>query len=183
MTSRVLDQLSSHLSIIYSLQDLMEVTLDLDTKYHEREKEKNYVQERKTEASKSDYSCYQNSLSSNQKKKSFHFKKRDNLHSSFLNKDFKLMGSEKERIVKEVLAYDYPLEELQDEEEDPEEIETFRKVLPSSYHHYLDLFSKVKADKLPPNCACDDHIELDVSLPTIGVIYSLSNQESDKFRA
>ncbi|MBW0560358.1 hypothetical protein O181_100073 [Austropuccinia psidii MF-1] len=57
------------------------------------------------------------------------------------------------------------------------------KVVPSVYHQYLDVFSKVKAEKLPPHRACDHHIELEGSLPPVGVIYSLSNQESDTLRA
>ncbi|MBW0589681.1 hypothetical protein O181_129396 [Austropuccinia psidii MF-1] len=69
------------------------------------------------------------------------------------------------------------LEELWDAEEDPEEIETMMKSVPSVYHHYLDVFSKVKAEKPPPHCACDNPIESEGSLPTAGVIYSLSNQE------
>ena len=57
------------------------------------------------------------------------------------------------------------------------------KVVPSVYHQYLDVFSKVKAEKLPPHRTCDHHIELEGSLPPVGVIYSLSNQESDTLRA
>ncbi|MBW0482605.1 hypothetical protein O181_022320 [Austropuccinia psidii MF-1] len=79
-------------------------------------------------------------------------------------------------------SYHDSLEEWWDEEEDPEEIETVIKVVPSAYHQYLDVFSKVKAEKPPPHRACDHHIELEGSLPPVGVIYSLSNQESDKLR-
>ncbi|MBW0571807.1 hypothetical protein O181_111522, partial [Austropuccinia psidii MF-1] len=75
------------------------------------------------------------------------------------------------------------LEELLDEEEDPEEVETIFKVFLSVYHQYLDVFSKVKAEKLPPHRACDHHIKLEGSLPPVGVIYSLSNQDSDTLRA
>ncbi|MBW0562002.1 hypothetical protein O181_101717 [Austropuccinia psidii MF-1] len=57
------------------------------------------------------------------------------------------------------------------------------KVVPSVYHQYLDVFSKVKAEKHPPHRACDRHIKLEGSLPQVGVIYSLSNQESDTLRA
>ncbi|MBW0555692.1 hypothetical protein O181_095407, partial [Austropuccinia psidii MF-1] len=60
------------------------------------------------------------------------------------------------------------LEEKWDEEEEPEEVETVLKV---------------KADKLPPDHACDHHIELEGLLPPVGVIYSLSNQESEALRA
>ncbi|MBW0569670.1 hypothetical protein O181_109385 [Austropuccinia psidii MF-1] len=80
-------------------------------------------------------------------------------------------------------SYHDSLEELWDEEEEPEEMKTVMKVVPSVYHQYLDLFSKVKAEKLPPHRACDHHIELEGSLPPVGVIYSLSNQESDTLRA
>ncbi|MBW0542600.1 hypothetical protein O181_082315 [Austropuccinia psidii MF-1] len=80
-------------------------------------------------------------------------------------------------------SYHDSLEELWDEEEEPEEVETMLKVVPSVYHQYLDVFSKVKAEKPPPHRACDHHIELEGSLPPVGVIYSLSNQESDTLRA
>ncbi|MBW0559954.1 hypothetical protein O181_099669 [Austropuccinia psidii MF-1] len=52
LPSRILDQLASHASIIDSLQDLMDFTLELDTRYHESQKEKSHHQERKPEASK-----------------------------------------------------------------------------------------------------------------------------------
>ncbi|MBW0519604.1 hypothetical protein O181_059319 [Austropuccinia psidii MF-1] len=79
-------------------------------------------------------------------------------------------------------SYHDSLEELWDEEEEKEEIETL-KIVCSSYHQYLDVFSKVKAEKLTPHCAYDHHIDLEVSLPPARVIYSLSNQESDTLRA
>ncbi|MBW0528046.1 hypothetical protein O181_067761 [Austropuccinia psidii MF-1] len=80
-------------------------------------------------------------------------------------------------------SYHDSLEESWDEEEEPEEIETVMKVVPPVYHQYLDVFSKVKAEKLPPHHTCDHHIKLEGSLPPVGVIYSLSNQESDTLRA
>ncbi|MBW0491191.1 hypothetical protein O181_030906 [Austropuccinia psidii MF-1] len=100
LPSRTLDQLASHLSRIYSLQDLMDITLELDTRYHERKNWKSHHQEKKSEASKSSSSHPSNSSSSSHKKKK-NFKKRDKPHSSLLNKDFKLMNSEKERRIKE----------------------------------------------------------------------------------
>ncbi|MBW0511452.1 hypothetical protein O181_051167 [Austropuccinia psidii MF-1] len=63
------------------------------------------------------------------------------------------------------LSYHASLEGQWDEEEDPEEIETVLKVVPPAYHQYLDLFSKVKAEKLPSHCACDRHIKLEGLLP------------------
>ncbi|MBW0488379.1 hypothetical protein O181_028094 [Austropuccinia psidii MF-1] len=80
-------------------------------------------------------------------------------------------------------SYHDSLEELWDEEEEPEEVKTMWKVVPSVYHQYLDVFSKVKAERLPPHHSCDHHIKLEGSLPPVGVIYSLSNQESDTLRA
>ncbi|MBW0511427.1 hypothetical protein O181_051142 [Austropuccinia psidii MF-1] len=79
-------------------------------------------------------------------------------------------------------SYHDSLEELWDEEEEPEEVETVMKVVPSLYHQYLDVFFKFKAEKRPPHRACDHHIELEGSLPPVGVIYSLSKQESNTLR-
>ncbi|MBW0479160.1 hypothetical protein O181_018875 [Austropuccinia psidii MF-1] len=93
---RILDQLASHPSNIDSLQDLMDVSLELDTRYHERQKENNHHQEKKPEASKSNSSHHKNSSSSSNKKNNFHSQIQDKPHSSLLNKDFKLKGSEKE---------------------------------------------------------------------------------------
>ncbi|MBW0579648.1 hypothetical protein O181_119363 [Austropuccinia psidii MF-1] len=81
----------------------MDVTLELDTRYHERQKEKNNFQEKKPEAPRSSTSHPQNSSSSSHKKKE-NFQKRDKPHSSFWNKDFKLINSEKERRIKEGLC-------------------------------------------------------------------------------
>ncbi|MBW0580562.1 hypothetical protein O181_120277 [Austropuccinia psidii MF-1] len=64
-----------------------------------------------------------------------------------------------------------------DEEVDPEEIETVLEVVPPAYPHYLDVHSKVKAEKLPPHCTCDHHIELEGLLPAVGIIYFLSNHD------
>ncbi|MBW0586959.1 hypothetical protein O181_126674 [Austropuccinia psidii MF-1] len=46
LASRILDQLASHPSNIDSLQALMDVSLELDTRYHERQKEKNIMKRR-----------------------------------------------------------------------------------------------------------------------------------------
>ncbi|MBW0476714.1 hypothetical protein O181_016429 [Austropuccinia psidii MF-1] len=166
LPSRILDQLASHPSRIDSLQDLMDITLELDTR---------------TLSFPS--SVHIPSLNSHQSLLSFRdevFKEiqdvgEDNsvpsLHLFFGNMD--LSPS----------SYHDSLEELWDEEEEPEEIETVMKVVPSAYHQYFDVFSKVKAEKIPPHCTCDNHIKLEGSLPPAGVIYSLSNQESDTLRA
>ncbi|MBW0558658.1 hypothetical protein O181_098373 [Austropuccinia psidii MF-1] len=80
-------------------------------------------------------------------------------------------------------SYHDSLEEVWDEEEEPEEIENMMKVVPFPYHQYLNVFSKMKEEKLPPHWACNSHIKLEGSLPPAGVIYSLSNLESDTLRA
>ncbi|MBW0474592.1 hypothetical protein O181_014307 [Austropuccinia psidii MF-1] len=102
LLSRILDLLASHPSRIDSIQDLMDITLELDTRYHERQKEKSHHQEKNPEASKSNSSHPQNSSSSSQKK--MNFQKRDKPHSSSLNNNFKLIDSEKERRIKEGLC-------------------------------------------------------------------------------
>ncbi|MBW0562846.1 hypothetical protein O181_102561 [Austropuccinia psidii MF-1] len=56
------------------------------------------------------------------------------------------------------LSFNASLEEQWDEEEEPEEIETVLKVVPPAYNQYLDVFSMVKAEKLPPQPTCDHHI-------------------------
>ncbi|MBW0519333.1 hypothetical protein O181_059048 [Austropuccinia psidii MF-1] len=69
LPSRIVDQLASHHSRIDSLQELMDINLVLDTRYHERKNEKSHHQEKKPEASKSIFFHPQNSSSSSQKKK------------------------------------------------------------------------------------------------------------------
>ncbi|MBW0487301.1 hypothetical protein O181_027016 [Austropuccinia psidii MF-1] len=103
LASMILDQLASHPSSVDSLQDLMDITLEPDTRYHERQKKNNHHQQKKPEASRSNSSHPQNSSSSSHKKKK-NFQKRDKPHYSLLNKDFKLMNFEKERRIKEGLC-------------------------------------------------------------------------------
>ncbi|MBW0484964.1 hypothetical protein O181_024679 [Austropuccinia psidii MF-1] len=80
------------------------------------------------------------------------------------------------------LSFNASLEEKWDKEEELEEIETVLKVVPPSYHPYLYIFSKVKEEELPPHCICDNNIKLEGSLPQVGVIYSLSKNESEKLK-
>ncbi|MBW0566536.1 hypothetical protein O181_106251 [Austropuccinia psidii MF-1] len=82
-----------------------------------------------------------------------------------------------------LLSFHSSLEEQWDEEEEPEEIETVLKVVPPAYHQYLDVLTKVTAEKLPPHRACDHHIELEGLLPPVCVIYSLSKNESETLQA
>ncbi|MBW0520274.1 hypothetical protein O181_059989 [Austropuccinia psidii MF-1] len=74
-------------------------------------------------------------------------------------------------------------EELWYEGEEQGGIKTVIKVIPSTYHRYLDVLSKVKAEKIPPHWFCDHNIEMEGSLPPAGAIYYLSDQESDTLRA
>ncbi|MBW0466268.1 hypothetical protein O181_005983 [Austropuccinia psidii MF-1] len=99
LPTRILHQLASHSSRIDSLQYLMDITVELDTRYHERKNEKSHHQGKKPEASKSNYSHPKNSSSSSQQK-SKNFQKREKPHSSLLNEVFKFMNSEKERRIK-----------------------------------------------------------------------------------
>ncbi|MBW0461530.1 hypothetical protein O181_001245 [Austropuccinia psidii MF-1] len=56
------------------------------------------------------------------------------------------------------LSFYASLEEQWDEEEELDEIETVLKVVPPTYHQYLDVFSKVKAEKRLPHYDCNHHI-------------------------
>ncbi|MBW0570614.1 hypothetical protein O181_110329 [Austropuccinia psidii MF-1] len=162
LPSRILDQVASHPSRIDSLQDLMDISLELDTR---------------TLSFPS--SVHIPPLNSHKSLLSSHdevFKEIQDvgeensvpsLHLFFGNMDLPRS------------SYHDSLEELWDEEEEPEEIETVLKVVPSVYHQYFDVFFMVKAEKLPLHHTCDHHIELEGSLPPDGVIYSLSNQDSD----
>ncbi|MBW0501607.1 hypothetical protein O181_041322 [Austropuccinia psidii MF-1] len=47
LASRILDQLASYPGNFYTLQELMDITLELDTRYHERQKEKGSHQQKK----------------------------------------------------------------------------------------------------------------------------------------
>ncbi|MBW0524129.1 hypothetical protein O181_063844 [Austropuccinia psidii MF-1] len=85
----------------------MDLTPEVDIRYHERQKETNNFQEKNTEASKSSSSHPKNYTSSIQKKKNSRVQKREKPHPSLLDRDHKLMGSEKERGFKEGLCAYY----------------------------------------------------------------------------
>ncbi|MBW0530894.1 hypothetical protein O181_070609 [Austropuccinia psidii MF-1] len=107
---RLLDQFAFYPGSFDTLQELMEINLELDTRYHERQKEKGSHQEKKPPVTGSKSSRPPQESSSkmphhkkNKKGKQFQASK-DNPHSSLLNKDNKLIGSEKERRIKEGLC-------------------------------------------------------------------------------
>ncbi|MBW0496869.1 hypothetical protein O181_036584 [Austropuccinia psidii MF-1] len=88
----------------------MDITLELDTRYHERQKEKGSHQEKKPPVTGSNSSRPPQDSSSrrphhkkNKKGKQFQASK-DKPHSVLLNKDHKLISSEKERRIKEGLC-------------------------------------------------------------------------------
>ncbi|MBW0519142.1 hypothetical protein O181_058857 [Austropuccinia psidii MF-1] len=110
LASRLLDQLAPHPGTFDTLQELINFTLELDTRYHERQKEKCGNQGKKPPATGFNQSRPpQNSSSKrphqkkNKKGKQFHSSK-DKPHAALLNKDNRLIGSEKERKIKEGLC-------------------------------------------------------------------------------
>ncbi|MBW0556425.1 hypothetical protein O181_096140 [Austropuccinia psidii MF-1] len=110
LASRLLDQLASHPGTFDTLQELMDVTLELDTRFHERQKEKGGNQEKNPPVNGSNQSRPpQNSSSKrphqkkNKKGKQFQ-SSRDKPHAALLNKDNKLISSEKERRIEEGLC-------------------------------------------------------------------------------
>ncbi|MBW0533805.1 hypothetical protein O181_073520 [Austropuccinia psidii MF-1] len=95
------DQLASHLGTFDNLQELMDITLELDTRYHEREKEKGGNQENNPPVSGPNPSRPPKGSSSkrphhkkNKKGNQFQASK-DKPNASLLNKDNKFIGSEK----------------------------------------------------------------------------------------
>ncbi|MBW0558509.1 hypothetical protein O181_098224 [Austropuccinia psidii MF-1] len=107
LESRLLDQLAFYPGNFDTLQELMEITLKLDTIYNERQKGKVSHQEKKPPITGSNSSRPPQDLSSkrphhkkNNKGKQFQASK-DKPHSALLNKENKLIGSEKERRIKE----------------------------------------------------------------------------------
>ncbi|MBW0582490.1 hypothetical protein O181_122205 [Austropuccinia psidii MF-1] len=110
LASRLLDQLPSHPGNFDSLQELMDITSEFDTRYHERQKEKVSHQENEPPISGPNSSKHPQSSSSkkpyhrkNKKGKNFQVSK-DKPHAALLTKDNKLIGSEKERRIKEGLC-------------------------------------------------------------------------------
>ncbi|MBW0464697.1 hypothetical protein O181_004412 [Austropuccinia psidii MF-1] len=119
LSSTLLDQLASYPDNADTLQELMDITLELDTRYHERQKDKGINQEKNPPVTGSNYSMPPQDLSSNRphhkknKGKKFQVSK-DKPHYALLNKEDKLIGSEKDRRIKEGLCTycggKYPIE-------------------------------------------------------------------------
>ncbi|MBW0487999.1 hypothetical protein O181_027714 [Austropuccinia psidii MF-1] len=88
----------------------MDITLELDTRYNERQKEKASHKDRKPSVTGSnslrppqDSSCKNPHHKKRKKGKNFQVSK-DKPHAALLNKENKLIGSEKERSTKEYLC-------------------------------------------------------------------------------
>ncbi|MBW0498824.1 hypothetical protein O181_038539 [Austropuccinia psidii MF-1] len=110
LASRPLDQLASYAGNFDTLQELMDITLELDSKYHERQKEKDSYPERKPPVTGSNPSRPPQDSSSTRphhkkknKGKQLQYSK-DKPHSALLNKDNKLISSGEERSIKEGLC-------------------------------------------------------------------------------
>ncbi|MBW0510556.1 hypothetical protein O181_050271 [Austropuccinia psidii MF-1] len=100
LESRLLDQLASQPGTCETLQELIYVTLELDTRYHERQKERGGHQEKNPPVPGSNPSRPPQGSSSkrpnhkkNKKGKKFQASK-DKPHAALLNKANKLIGSE-----------------------------------------------------------------------------------------
>ncbi|MBW0573771.1 hypothetical protein O181_113486 [Austropuccinia psidii MF-1] len=113
LESRLLDQLASYPCNFDTIKELMDITLELDTRYHERQKEKGSHHEKKPNLTGSnpprppqDSSSKRSHHKKNKKGKKFQAS-RDKPHSALLNKENKLIGSEKERRIKEGLCTSY----------------------------------------------------------------------------
>ncbi|MBW0469596.1 hypothetical protein O181_009311 [Austropuccinia psidii MF-1] len=159
----------------------MEITLELDDRYLEGQKEKGIHQDKKPPISGSNSSKPSQSASSkkpypreNKKGKNFQVSK-DQPHVALLTKENKLIGSEKERRIKEGLCTycggEHPIEKCFKR---PENRKGSSRGFPRK---------QVKVEKLPTHHACDHHIKLEGLLPPVGVIYSFSKHESETLRS
>ncbi|MBW0523498.1 hypothetical protein O181_063213 [Austropuccinia psidii MF-1] len=174
LESKLLDQLDSHPGNVDSLQELLDITLELDTSNDlaTAVSSVSLVGELKTPSLPSSVHIppiipFQSLLPSLDEV----FKEIKDVSISSINLFQGAMEIPS-------LSFHASLEEQWDEEEEPEEIETVLRVVPPAYYHYWNVFSKVKEEKLPPHHSCDHQIELEGSLPPVGVIYSLSPDES-----
>ncbi|MBW0479554.1 hypothetical protein O181_019269 [Austropuccinia psidii MF-1] len=107
---RLLDQLASHPGTFDTLEERMDITLKLDTRYHARQREKGGNQEKKPLVTGSNPSrppqCSSSERSHHKKNKKGKKSQASNKkpHASLLNKDNKVIGSEKKRRIKEGLC-------------------------------------------------------------------------------
>ncbi|MBW0462358.1 hypothetical protein O181_002073 [Austropuccinia psidii MF-1] len=109
LKARLLDKLASHPGNFHSLQEPMDITLELDNRYHERQKEKVSRPDKKSPVTGSNsFRTPQDSSSKNphhkksEEGKNFQVSK-DKPHSALLKKENQLNFSENERSIKEGL--------------------------------------------------------------------------------
>ncbi|MBW0460921.1 hypothetical protein O181_000636 [Austropuccinia psidii MF-1] len=96
LESRLLDQLDTDPGSFSTLQELMEITLELNTRYHERQKEKGSHKDTKPPVTESNSLRPPQKSSSKKSKKGKNFRASNNKpHASLLNKDNKLFEYEK----------------------------------------------------------------------------------------
>ena len=65
---------------------------------------------------------------------------------------------------------------LFDDDEDPDEVENILSAVPKEYHDFIDVFSKVRAERLPPHRFYDHKFEFEGPLPPPGPVYSVSKK-------
>ncbi|MBW0584756.1 hypothetical protein O181_124471 [Austropuccinia psidii MF-1] len=113
LASRILDHLASYPGNFDTLQEMIEITLELDTRYHEGQKENGSNNEKKPPVTGSipprlpqDSSSKRPHHKKKKKHKQFQVS-RDKPHSALLNKDGKLISSKNERRIKERLCNYY----------------------------------------------------------------------------
>ena len=70
-------------------------------------------------------------------------------------------------------------------EEEPDDIADILRVVPSTFHEYLDVFSKARAEKLPPHRSYDHSVDLIYTndLPAVGPTYSTSAIEAQALKS
>ncbi|MBW0494063.1 hypothetical protein O181_033778 [Austropuccinia psidii MF-1] len=110
LAPRHLDKLASHPSSFDTIQGPMHITVELDTKYHERQNERGIHQDKKPQVPGPNSfrppkvsSLKKPHHKKNNKGKNFQVLK-DTPHAALLNEENKLIGSEKERRIKEGLC-------------------------------------------------------------------------------
>ena len=74
---------------------------------------------------------------------------------------------------------------LFDPEEEPDDVADIMRVVPETFHEYIDVFSKARAEKLPPHRSYDHAIEMinESDLPAVGPIYSTSAIEAQTLKS
>ena len=77
------------------------------------------------------------------------------------------------------------LSALFDPDEEPDDVADILRIVPNSFHDFIDVFSKARAEKLPPHRPYDHSIDLidPKDIPTVGPIYSTSAAEAQELKS